>query len=82
MDYKELKKLADACRKAGIKHFKNADLEFTLTDNVPTSNYKKREANKPRGVTVMQSDIIQENALTEEQLLNWSVMDLSEQGSI
>ena len=44
MDVKALKKLAEACRSAGIKHFKNAEMEFTLTDDKPVSNYKKKVA--------------------------------------
>lgn len=32
---KEIKKLADACRKAGIKHFKAEGIEFTLSDERP-----------------------------------------------
>jgi hypothetical protein len=46
-DPKELKKLADACRKAGIKSYKADGIEFTLTDEAPApSPYKKRKAAK------------------------------------
>lgn len=34
-DIKQLKKLADACRKAGIKSFKSPQFEFTLSDELP-----------------------------------------------
>lgn len=38
---KQLKKLADACRKAGIKSYKDADCEFTLTEDAPTKKVKQ-----------------------------------------
>lgn len=74
MDYKALKKIADACRKAGIKQFKNAEFEFTLSDEGPISNYKKRTAAKPQ---LKENDVqlIESDSLTEEQLLFFSVMD-------
>lgn len=78
-DPKALKKLADACRKAGITHFKNAEFEFTLSPDGPVSNYKKRKAK------VQESSIIDENfqsdQLTDEQLLMWSALDPSEMTS-
>lgn len=65
---KELKKLADACRKAGISTFKQGEIEIHLSGEAPQSNYKKKQAknygpDKP----------LEEETLTEEQLLNWSV---------
>ena len=69
-DLKELKKLADACRKAGIKHFKSNDFEFTLTDDIPVSNYKKRKV--AAEVSAPAPSIFETDTLTEEQLLNWS----------
>lgn len=45
---KELKKLADACRKAGISKFKCGDLEFELAPDAPESAYKRKQtAAKP-----------------------------------
>lgn len=45
---KELKKLADMCRKAGISKFKCGDMEFELTPEAPESAYKARkQASKP-----------------------------------
>lgn len=70
---KELKKLADACRKAGIKHYKQGDLEFTLTDDAPVSNYKKKQ-DKPFVDT--SSHQIETDSLSEEELLFWSVGDI------
>lgn len=66
MDPKELKRLAKACRDAGIKQFKNKDLEFTLTDDAPVSNYKKAQA------SVSQEEVATD-MLSEEELLLWSV---------
>lgn len=72
MNLKELKKLADACRKAGIKHFKNGDYEFTLNEDAPLSNYKKSKAKSEP----LSNDVaFQSDTLTPEQLLLWSVGD-------
>lgn len=76
---KELKKLADSCRKAGIKHFKNADIEFTLSDDAPVSNYKKTKNASKGSIATKNSDSsngidqnFQSDDLTEDQLLMWS----------
>jgi hypothetical protein len=75
-DPKDLKKLADACRKAGIKHFKQGDLEFTLSDEAPVSNYKKKSL--PKNLPIL-SPILDDGSsseeLTQEQLLFYSIMD-------
>lgn len=76
-DYKALKKLADTCRKLGIKHFKSADFEFTLSDEAPESNYKKRI--KQQELSQQQSVIeeaFKSDSLTDEQLLFWSAANL------
>lgn len=73
---KQLKKLADICRKVGIKSFKCPAFEFTLTEDIPVSNYKKAKEDK-----VQQQEYndkvrqIQSEALTEEQLLFFSTPD-------
>lgn len=66
---KELKKLAETCRKVGIKHFKSQDFEFTLTDEAPVSAYKlaKQEAKAS-----IQTDDVKSDTLSEEELLFWS----------
>lgn len=71
---KDLKKLAEICRKAGIKSFKNAELEFTLSEEAPISNYKKRlKNNSPAIDTSSNSDTsVEVEDLTEDQLLFWS----------
>lgn len=73
IDPKELKKLADACRKAGIKHFKNADIEFTLTEEAPVSTYKRKKEVMliPQG-SLLQETIKNADTLTEDELLFWS----------
>lgn len=67
----DLKKLASACRKAGIKTFKSSEYEITLTDDAPVSNYKKT---KPIDTSEVKtpSDVYEDGALTQEQLMFWS----------
>lgn len=73
---KELKAFAAACRKAGIKSFKNADFEFTLTDEAPRSRYPKRKSTKAiLNNTPDNSDPLSEfksDELSEDALLMWS----------
>jgi len=78
MNPKDLKKLADACRKAGIKHFKNADIEFTLADDAPVSNYKKRTAPPLTQDVATPSDLMN-SQMSDEELLYWSVGEGTEQ---
>lgn len=78
MDYKELKKLADTCRKAGIKYFKNAEMEFTLSDEGPISNYKRKQA-KPAAEESVVADTLKDTQLTEDQLLFYSVIDATKE---
>lgn len=79
-DPKALKKLAAACRKAGIKTYKCGDLEFTLTDEAPTSKYKASKKKKTSAEKVSDVDIaFDSDTLTEEQLLMWSTGDTNEQ---
>jgi hypothetical protein len=63
---KELKKLAKACREAGIHYFKSADFEFTLTGVAPERPSKSKFAS-----TETQGEI-ESDTLTEEELLYWS----------
>lgn len=73
-DAKTLKRLADSCRKAGIKHFKSGDLEFTLSDDAPVSNYKKQKSTKLLPHDGGDTKIDTGN-LSDEQLLFYSVVD-------
>ncbi len=69
---KELKKISEACRKAGIATYKCADFEITLTDTVPVKT-RTRSARKfneiPTGAELETDD------LTDEQRLFYSVQD-------
>lgn len=78
-DPKELKKLAAACRAAGIKTYKSGDLEFTLNEEAPPSPYKKRKA-KSSTTASNQDDgqkVVTEgwDDLSEEQKLFYSSRD-------
>lgn len=72
MTHKELKKLADTCRKSGISFFKNSEIEFTLSDVRPPV------ARKPRGKKASQPQVFeneetqQEENISENELLFWS----------
>lgn len=74
MDCKELKKLAATCRKAGIKTFKNAEVEFTLSDEAPVSI--KRYGLQKASQSDTNSELQVTDTLTEDQLLMWSSQDL------
>lgn len=76
IDPKSLKALADACRKSGIKHFKNSELEFTLTDaEPPKSEYKKRQQKQVGTELPKSHEDIQSDILNSEALLFWSAGD-------
>lgn len=72
---KELKKLADTCRKAGIRTFKCGDIEFTLDDAPPAQKRPKKAAE-----SASESNTIESDGLTDEELLFWSVGASSEPG--
>jgi hypothetical protein len=67
---KELKRLAKACRDAGIKHYKCADFEFTLSDDPPEP---RRQAGQPQASGP--DGPFKTDSLTPEQLLFFSVRD-------
>lgn len=73
MDLKALEKLAKACRKAGIKHYKDAQLEFTLSDE-PYRQTRTRKAKNPQ-VKETDESTMSLDGLTEEQILMWSAGD-------
>lgn len=77
-DLKALRKLAEACRKAGIKHYKNDEVEFTLTDELPISNYKKRTSKSVYNddQTAMET-LGTGDSLTDEQMLLWSATPIA-----
>ena len=71
MDVKSLKVLAKACREVGINHFKNSEVEFSLTDESPRLSYYKRKKNEST-ITVEEQQEIDTDNLTRDQLLMWS----------
>lgn len=71
---KELKKLAAACRKAGITHFKQGDLELTISEEAP-ANVRKNGRLAAVSANSVQSDQIETDgwdSLSEEDKLFWS----------
>lgn len=85
MSPKELKKLAKACREAGIKHFKNAELEFTLTDDLSAKapKYTKRALTKSfsNSPTAVDLDDLSDVELTDEQKMFYSAQSISTEES-
>lgn len=80
---KELKKLATACRKAGIKSFKCEGFEVTFTDDLPLSNKKqiRLEHNNNEMKEVIAADF-EEEALTQDQLLMWSAAQMPDEDTL
>lgn len=73
-DFKTLKKLADACRKAGIETFKGFGFEFTLSSSAPLSNYKTKKAAQP-SYSGLTDPPFESDSLSEDDLLFYSVQD-------
>jgi len=70
-DIKQLKKLAAACRKAGIRHFKSADFEFTLED-LPEPKPRK-QASKDMLLSAATDDgRVQTDEMSPDAMLFWS----------
>jgi len=67
-DLKQLEKIIILCRKRGVKTIKIDNIELTLNEDIPLSNYKKAKQNNH-----IQSPIIESNSLSEDELLLWSV---------
>lgn len=70
---KELKRLAAACRAAGISSFKGDGVEFTLSDEAPVSKYKKSKAKiKSTNYSREVYQNIETDEPSPEALLFWS----------
>lgn len=67
IDAKTLKKLAATCRKAGIKHYKCAEFEFTL-EEIPAPTFQKAS----KAITVDSNSTFKTDSLSPEELLFWS----------
>ena len=75
-DAKQLKKLAQACRKAGVKTLKYGDLEITIGDEPTKATKTRKESlNAPQAST---SDSIESDDLSPDELMFWSVNSLPE----
>lgn len=70
---KELKRLANACRRAGIKSLRCEGFEFTLSDYLPEKRTKSAQKAPTGGElkSVIDQDFETEE-LTQDQLLMWS----------
>jgi hypothetical protein len=75
---KELKKLAAACRSAGISYYKCADFEFILSDSVSPIKVPGKKSVLPTGPLSEPEKLDDDQPLTEEQLLFWSSGGLNE----
>lgn len=71
---KELKKLADACRKAGIFSFKCGELEFTLSDKPTKVGKSHRPSNTGAEVKAVIDEAFEAEGLTQDALLMWSAL--------
>lgn len=72
MDSKQLKKLAKACRDAGISSYTCPEFSFTLTDTPPPSKAAKKRAAADSGAAEIEQEDTWDS-LTEEQKLFFSV---------
>lgn len=72
MSPKEIKKLAAACRAAGISHFKNNEVEFTLAEITPVAAVQQSKAILPSVLDQPEVTINNEDSLTGDELLFWS----------
>ena len=82
MSPKDLVKLAKACRSVGIKTYKDSDVEFTLTDELVSTRVTKRtqKAEMSAISNNLVEDAFKSDALTDEQLLFYSVANVDEIG--
>lgn len=67
-DLKELDRVLALCRKRGVQKFRIGELELTLSDEVPQSNYKRQQQ---EAVSQVEEDY---KELTPEELLMWSAL--------
>ena len=77
IDPKALKKIAKACREAGIKHYKCPEFEFTLTEEEPAPRAKASEKGAAPAANGNSSDF-KSDSLSPEDLLYWSVRPVDE----
>lgn len=77
---KELKKIAKACREAGIKVYRAEGIELHFTDEAPVKHKmkSKKQTTVDPEYTSADGDFVSE-ALNEEALLFWSASDGGQQ---
>lgn len=76
-DLKQLDKLIVLCRKRGVKVIKIDNMELILNEELPNKPIKASAKTAPAPT----NDIFQTDTLTDEQLLNWSVMEVPVPGA-
>ncbi len=69
---KELKRLAAACRAAGITSFKGEGIEFTLSSEAPVKAKKAKDIAAKVNHDDGKEPDTSEAGLSEEELLMWS----------
>jgi hypothetical protein len=69
LDLKMLKKLADTCRKSGIREFEGYGYKFTLDDAPVTADMSKAQLKASGSVS---EDKYDTDSLTDEELMFWS----------
>ncbi len=68
---KELVKLANACRKAGISTFRGDGIEFTLTQAIPVAKASKKSIQEALQAA---NEPVESDEIGYDALLNWSVI--------
>lgn len=69
---KELKKIAKACREAGIKIYKGEGFELTFTEEAPAPKRAKQAPQAPVHAPSPANEKFTTDSLSEEELLLWS----------
>lgn len=76
-DLKQLDKVIALCRKRGVKSIKIDNVEITLSDTAPAAYKRPLHAQKQAATTsIPLPEGIEQEQLTEEQLLFYSVQDV------
>ncbi len=72
MDLQKLKQIAQLCRKFGIKHYKDADFEFTLSDLEPKTKRRFSRKLSDKQLPNLPDAEIPGDFPSDESLLFWS----------
>lgn len=71
----EIKRLAAACRKNGVKTIRIKDLELTLTDVPPPKQTRRRGKAAAQQAGSANEAVETEDMPTKDQLMYWSLPD-------